>query len=85
MLMNAWDQIAEHAHTKHGFHLAHEWPERNALWQEPITMNFVEKFQLQKVYPKGCRVGLVNKQGQPMLKSWCIATTSIALYEERVV
>ena len=72
-------QVAAHI-LEQGGHVSFEWPANNELWQEPLWLEFEERFNLRRVYFHGCSLGVKGKE-KLIKKPWAISTTSLRVLQ----
>eukprot|EP00435_Cladocopium_sp_Y103_P060485 s1600_g22.t1 len=59
-----------------GGHCAFEWPKGCEGWKIPELLQFIKRHDLFIAEPQGCAFGLQDKDGNPHLKTWRVATSS---------
>ena len=59
-----------------GGHCAFEWPKGCKGWKIPELLQFIKRHDLFIAEPQGCAYGLRDKDGNPHLKTWLVATSS---------
>ena len=59
-----------------GGHCAFEWPKGCEGWKIPELLQFIKRHDLFIAEPQGCAFGLQDKDGNPHLKTWWVATSS---------
>ena len=71
-----------HACVQLGIHVTWEWPEHSNAWRLPVMQRLVQKYNLQVVTCKGCRVNARHSKSQLLLqKGWKLATTCARMAE----
>ena len=53
-----------------------DWSQSCQAWRLPLIQQLVKRFQPYFAIIRGCRVGLVDKQGDFVSKGWKVMTTS---------
>ena len=61
---------------KNGGHVSFEWPKNCEGWQEESLLKFIKKHDMYEALCDGCALGLVDKNGDPHLKTWRVVTTN---------
>ena len=61
--------------VKHGGRVSYEWPRHCVGWATNEVKHMLQQLDMMIVDFDGCRVGVVDGDGQPHLKRWRVATT----------
>ena len=64
---------------QHGIHVTWEWSQSCQAWRLPMTQELVKKHNPWFAVVRGCRVGLVDDEKNPISKGWKLMTTHALL------
>ena len=81
LMVRNFKEVALVVHQIHGI-IAFEWPAHCKGWENPTVSSMIQELQLQEARFDGCQLGLVSKDGVPILKPWKVFSNSTKLTQE---
>ena len=81
LMVRNFREVALVVHQIQGI-IAYEWPAHCKGWENPTVSGMIQDLQLQEARFDGCQLGLVSKDGVPILKPWKVFSNSPRLTQE---